>query len=105
MIEVPINGENLLVQVEHAFVKTFAVSLFAFDVQGELLALGQVFHTVFEGVEGDAKPSNKHEGAIGWCLFDERFLTIGHRIELVSHGNKLVVFFFHCYILLFIFSL
>ena len=98
VVEVSIDGENLLVQVKNALVKTFAISLFAFDVQRKLLALRQVFHTVFKSIEGDAKARNKHKRAVGRRLLDKRFLTVGQRIKLISHGDKLVVFFFHCHI-------
>ena len=98
VVEVAIDGEYLLVQVDNALVKTFAISLFAFDVQRKLLALRQVFHTIFKSVEGDAKARNKHKRAVGRRLFDKRFLAVGQRIKLISHGDKLVVFFFHCHI-------
>ena len=98
MVEMAIDGEYLLVQVDNALVKTFAISLFAFNVQRKLLALRQVFHTIFKSIEGDAKARNKHKGAVGRSLFDKRFLAVGQRIKLVSHGDKLVVFFFHCHI-------
>ena len=98
VIEVAINGEYLLVQVENTLLNTLAISLFAFNVQRKLLALRQVFHTVFKSVEGDAKARNKHKRAVGRSLFDKRFLAVGQRIKLVSHGDKLVVFFFHCHI-------
>ena len=55
VVEVAINGEYLLVQVDNALLYTLAISLFAFDVQRKLLALRQVFHTIFKSVEGDAK--------------------------------------------------
>ena len=98
VVEVAINGEYLLVQVDNALLYTLAISLFAFDVQRKLLALRQVFHTIFKSVEGDAKARNKHKRAVGRRLLDKRFLAVGQRIKLVSHGDKLVVFFFHCHI-------
>ena len=98
VVEVSIDGEYLLVQVDNALLNTLAISLFAFDVQRELLALRQVFHTIFKSVESDAKARNKHKGTVGRSLFDKCFLAVGQRIKLISHGDKLVVFFFHCHI-------
>lgn len=98
VVEVSIDGEYILVQVENTLLNTLAISLFAFDVQRKLLALRQVFHTIFKSIEGDTKARNKHKGAVGRSLFDKRFLAVGQRIKLVSHGDKLVVFFFHCHI-------
>lgn len=85
VVEMTIDREYLTVDLVNALRFVGAKGLLRREDKVESIALRMLGYLLLEGVEGNAKTSNKLEWALCACLFLEFLLAISHGIQFVYH--------------------
>lgn len=105
VVEVAVDAKHVALQVNDAFGLGFSVGLFNGEGEVEFVAFLQANYLFFEFVESESESADKLKGFLVGGLFDKLECLFARSIELVSHGDVLVVVIFHIFVREFAFGL
>ena len=95
VVEMTIHREYLTIELMHALRLVGAKGLFWREDKVEGVALRMVDHLLLESVEGDAKTSDKLEGALRACFLLQCLIAVSDGIQLILDGHELIGNFLH----------
>lgn len=95
MVEMTVDREYLALQLVNALRLVGTKGLCWLDGEIEGVALGMLDHLPLEGVEGNAKTSDKLEGTLRARFLLKILLAVDNRIQLIFDRHELIGNFIH----------
>ena len=95
VVEMTIHREYLTIDLMHTLRLVGAKGLFWREDEVEGVALRMVDHLLLESVEGDAKTSDKLEGALRACFLLQCLISVSDGIQLILDGHEFIGNFLH----------
>ena len=103
-VKLAVHLEGCAGQVDNMGRIVVAVGLVLVELEVKLCVFVQAGYLVLEGIQCDAKPADEDEGAFCCRFFYQCLVAVFRGVQLVCHGDVLVLWLFHFLLLMFLFK-